>query len=44
MESDSDRVHMGGGKGMLHGVLSTPFLLVTDYTFELMITITKGRK
>lgn len=37
MESDSDRVHMGGGKGMLCGVLSTPFLMITNYTFELTI-------
>lgn len=32
MESDHDKVHMGGGKRMLCRVLSTPFL-----TFVLMI-------
>lgn len=37
IESDSDRVHMGGGKRILCGVLSTPFLMITDYTFELTI-------
>lgn len=38
MESDSDKVHMGGGTGMLHRVLSTQFLMfvlmIRDYNVK----------